>query len=276
MAFLRHPKKRGLTGVKLLVSDKCLGLIENLAEFYGEARWERCVVHFYRNVWAVVPSSKVREVAAMLKAIHAQEDREAARQKADAVVVKLQQLKLAQAAQLVRDGVEDNPVVLRVPARILALLAHQQPAGADYAGDSASHPRGRGVPRRTIGAEAGGGPTAPHRRHEVGNSAILGHGATQGGMLHLFANTKCGKVQGRDGLLSRFVTRRFLNRDHVIAFGVAVREIRYLSLVLEVKLLRLVARVVASVPSSLHLRRISLDRLLPDTPKTVLRPSQAQ
>jgi transposase-like protein len=107
-AFLRHLKERGLAGVKLLVSDKCLGLIENLAEFYGEARWQRCVVHFYRNVWTAVPSGKVREVAAMLKAIHAQEDREAARQKADAVVVKLQQMKLAQAAQLVRDGIEET------------------------------------------------------------------------------------------------------------------------------------------------------------------------
>ncbi len=94
--------------MKLLVWDKCLGLIENLAEFYGEARWQRCVVHFYRNVWTAVPSGKVREVAAMLKAIHAQEDREAARQKADAVVVKLQQMKLAQAAQLVRDGIEET------------------------------------------------------------------------------------------------------------------------------------------------------------------------
>src|ERR1017187_9468430 len=107
-AFLRHLKQRGLAGVKLLVSDKCLGLIENLAEFYGEARWQRCVVHFYRNVWTAVPSAKMREVAAMLKAIHAQEDREAARQKADAVVAKLQQMKLAQAAQLVREGIEET------------------------------------------------------------------------------------------------------------------------------------------------------------------------
>ena len=106
--FLRHLKERGLTGVKLFVSDKCLGLIENLAEFYPAARWQRCVVHFYRNVWTAVPSGKVREVATMLKAIHAQEDREAARQKADVVVSKLQQMKLAQAAQLVHDGVEET------------------------------------------------------------------------------------------------------------------------------------------------------------------------
>ncbi len=71
--FLRELKERGLKGVELIVSDKCLGLVENLAEFYPEAKWQRCVVHFYRNVWTAVPTGKVKEVAAMLKAIHAQE-----------------------------------------------------------------------------------------------------------------------------------------------------------------------------------------------------------
>jgi transposase-like protein len=53
-AFLRVPKARGLKGVKLFVSDKCLGLVENPAEFYPEAMWQRCVVHFYLNVWTAV------------------------------------------------------------------------------------------------------------------------------------------------------------------------------------------------------------------------------
>lgn len=107
-AFLRHLKERGLTGVKLLVSDKCLGLIENLAEFYPDAHWQRCVVHFYRNVWTAVPSGKVAEVAAMLKAIHAQEDAAAARQKAQQVVAKLRKLKLAKAAELVAAGIGET------------------------------------------------------------------------------------------------------------------------------------------------------------------------
>jgi transposase-like protein len=107
-AFLRHLKERGLAGVKLFVSDKCLGLIENLAECYPEARWQRCVVHFYRNVWTAVPSGKVREVAAMLKAIHAQEDREAARQKAPQVVAKLREMKLGKAAELVEAGIAET------------------------------------------------------------------------------------------------------------------------------------------------------------------------
>ena len=56
----------------------CLGLVDNLAEFYPEAKWQRCIVHFYRNVWTAVPTGKVKGVAAMLKATHAQEDAQSA------------------------------------------------------------------------------------------------------------------------------------------------------------------------------------------------------
>ena len=69
--FLREMKQRGLKGVELFVSDKCLWLVENLADFFPEARWQGYVVHFYRNVWTPVPTGKVEEVAATLKAIHA-------------------------------------------------------------------------------------------------------------------------------------------------------------------------------------------------------------
>lgn len=103
-SFLRHLKERGLSGVKLFVTDKCLGLIESLAEFYPQAAWQRCVVHFYRNVFTAVPSGRVREVASMLKAIHAQEDRPAAEEKARAVAAKLREMKLPRAALMVEEG----------------------------------------------------------------------------------------------------------------------------------------------------------------------------
>jgi transposase-like protein len=106
--FLRHLKKRGLSGVRLFVSDRCLGLVESLGEFYPEALWQRCMVHFYRNVFSVVPKGKVKKVAAMLKAIHAQEDRAEARRKAEAVALKLQKMKLGRAADLVREGIEET------------------------------------------------------------------------------------------------------------------------------------------------------------------------
>ena len=106
--FLRHLKERGLQGVRLLVSDKCLGLVEAVGEFYPEATWQRCMVHWYRNVMSVVPKTKVKEVMAMLKAIHAQEDRQAARDKAGLVADKLDTLRLSQAATVVRAGVDET------------------------------------------------------------------------------------------------------------------------------------------------------------------------
>jgi transposase-like protein len=106
--FLRYLKGRGLQGVELFISDKCLGLVECLGEFYPEARWQRCVVHFYRNVFAEVPRGKMKEVATMVKAIHAQEDRGEAQKKADAVAEKLESMKLGKAAEVVRSGVAET------------------------------------------------------------------------------------------------------------------------------------------------------------------------
>ena len=113
--FLRHLKERGLKGVRLIVSDKCLGLVEALGEFFPEAQWQRCVVHWYRNVFTAVPKGKVKAVAAMLKAIYAQEDREAARRKAKDVAEKLEAMKLGNAAQIVREGVEETLCYMAFP-----------------------------------------------------------------------------------------------------------------------------------------------------------------
>jgi putative transposase len=110
--FLKHLKERGLKGVRLIISDACMGLSESAAEFFPDAAWQRCLVHWYRNVFSHVPSTKVREIAAMLKAIHAGEDIVAARQKAVQVVEKLHGLRLTRAAEIVETAVEE--VVSRV------------------------------------------------------------------------------------------------------------------------------------------------------------------
>jgi transposase-like protein len=106
--FLRYLKERGLKGVRLIVSDKCLGLTEALGEFFPEAHWQRCVVHFYRNVMTAVPHDKVKEVMSAVKAIHASEDREAAREKAASVSSKLLGMRLPKAARIVSEGVEET------------------------------------------------------------------------------------------------------------------------------------------------------------------------
>jgi transposase-like protein len=107
-AFLRYLKGRGLKGVELIISDKCLGLIESLGDFYPKAKWQRCMVHFYRNVFTLVPKGKVREVAAMLKAIHAQENRQEAIRKAGSVAKKLEVMKLGKAAKVLSEGIQET------------------------------------------------------------------------------------------------------------------------------------------------------------------------
>ena len=108
VSFFQWLRGRGLSGVKLIVGDKCQGMLEAVGEVFPEAKYQRCVVHFYRNVFSVVPKSKVKLVAKMLKAIHAQESKKAAREKAKAVVAELRTLKLKEAAQKIEDGVEET------------------------------------------------------------------------------------------------------------------------------------------------------------------------
>ena len=108
VSFLQWLKGRGLEGVKLIVGDKCLGMLEAVGEVFPDAKYQRCVVHFYRNVFSVVPKSKVKYVAKMLKAIHAQESKAACRRKAKEVVEELRAMKLKEAAKKIEDGIEET------------------------------------------------------------------------------------------------------------------------------------------------------------------------
>lgn len=106
--FLKHLKDRGLKDVELIVSDACTGLVESAAEFFPQTRWQRCVVHWYRNIFSHVPAAKMREVALMLKAIHASESRPTAQKKALEVIAKLREMRLARAAEIAERGVEET------------------------------------------------------------------------------------------------------------------------------------------------------------------------
>lgn len=108
VSFFQWLKGRGLDGVKLIVGDKCLGMLEAVGEVFPEAKYQRCTVHFYRNVFSVVPRAKGKVVAKMLKAIHAQESKAAARKKAQEVVQTLKEMKLKEAAKKVEDSVEET------------------------------------------------------------------------------------------------------------------------------------------------------------------------
>ena len=108
ISFFRWLRSRGLDGVKLIVGDKCMGMLEAVGEVFPEAKYQRCAVHFYRNVFSVVPKSKIKTVAKMLKAIHAQESKKAAREKARTVVAELKAMKLKEAANKLENGMEET------------------------------------------------------------------------------------------------------------------------------------------------------------------------
>ena len=76
--FLRGLISRGLCGVRLVISDAHLGLREAIATVLGGAAWQRCRVHFMRNALARVPRAAQNEVAATIRSIFAQPDKESA------------------------------------------------------------------------------------------------------------------------------------------------------------------------------------------------------
>ena len=73
-AFLRSVMKRGLAGVRLVISDAHEGLKQAIKTVLGGTAWQRCRVHFMRNLLAVVPHSLREPVAAIVRTIFAQPD----------------------------------------------------------------------------------------------------------------------------------------------------------------------------------------------------------
>lgn len=97
-SFFVWLKERRLTGVRLIIGDKNLGMLETIPEVFPDARYQRCTAHFYRNIFSVTPHNKMKTAALMLKAIHAQESKETTLEKAFQVAKKLQAMNLAKAA----------------------------------------------------------------------------------------------------------------------------------------------------------------------------------
>ena len=113
--FLSWLRSRGLRGVRMFTGDKAAGMVGAIAEVFPEAAYQRCTVHFYRNVLARVPKSRRPRVAAMLKAIHAMESREASEAKALEVAGELERMRLGEAARVVREGFTETLTYTRFP-----------------------------------------------------------------------------------------------------------------------------------------------------------------
>jgi putative transposase len=77
LAFLRSLVARGLSGVKLVISDAHRGLVDAIAATLPGASWQRCRTHYLRNLLTKVPKSAQPWVATMVRTIFDQPDAEA-------------------------------------------------------------------------------------------------------------------------------------------------------------------------------------------------------
>ncbi len=105
-SFLRGLVARGLKGVRLVISDSHEGLKQAIAGVLVGAGWQRCRVHFIRNVMVRVPKSQQPMVATLIRSIFSQPDRQTAWEQQARVVEQLMR-PAPQAAEMVADAAED-------------------------------------------------------------------------------------------------------------------------------------------------------------------------
>lgn len=91
LAFLRGLKVRGLSGVRLVVSDAHPGLKAAIASVFTGARWQRCRTHLTTNVLNKVPKAAQPGVAALLRMIFLQQGATDVRQQAEHVLAVLEE-----------------------------------------------------------------------------------------------------------------------------------------------------------------------------------------
>jgi putative transposase len=83
--FLRSLRERGLSGVRLVISDSHSGLVKAIRKVMLGAAWQRCRVHFVRNIFSVTPKGAAEMVAATIRTLFAQPTAEAVRVHLDTV-----------------------------------------------------------------------------------------------------------------------------------------------------------------------------------------------
>lgn len=105
-AFLKGLRARGLSGVQLVISDHHLGLKAAIASVFVGSSWQRCRVHFMRNVLARVPRASAEMVAAAIRTVFAQPDATHVRSQLDEVTRMLAG-QFPEVATMLGDAAED-------------------------------------------------------------------------------------------------------------------------------------------------------------------------
>ncbi len=157
--FLRKLARRGLRGVKLVISDAHEGLKAAIAKVL-HASWQRCRVHFMRNALAYAGKSGRRVVAAFIATAFAQEDAETARAQWRQVADQLRP-KVPKLATLMDDAEADVLAFMSFPKDHRPKIHQHQSAGTPQRRDQAPHRGRRHLPQRRGDHPSG-------RRHSLG------------------------------------------------------------------------------------------------------------
>ena len=110
--FIKGMLARGLKGVRLVTGDRCAGLVAAVNELLPGARYQRCMVHFERNILAKVNPKNRDWAADALKAIFSRESRDKALEKAESVAKDMEARKLREAAKCLREGIGETTTYL--------------------------------------------------------------------------------------------------------------------------------------------------------------------
>lgn len=112
--FLRGLIARGLKGVRLVISDAHEGLRQAIAKVLLGASWQRCRVHFMRNLLAHVPKGMQQMVAALVRTIFAQPDQVSAKAQLRKVAENLE-ARFPKVAEMLLEAEEDILAYMSFP-----------------------------------------------------------------------------------------------------------------------------------------------------------------
>ena len=112
--LFQERKERGLTTPKLIISDAHFGLVTTIQESFHGASWQRCKVHFIRNILAYVPQKEKKAFAAILKKIWLPPTTQLSRKRAYEVIDTYTK-RFSKAVQCLENGLEDSLTLYSFP-----------------------------------------------------------------------------------------------------------------------------------------------------------------
>lgn len=114
LTFMRSLRDRGLTGVQLVITDAHGGLVKAVGEVFAGAVWQRCKVHFSRNVVDHAPRALKKKLAGAIQTIFTQESKEEAQAAFLAVFEQYGKL-CGKAMEILENGLEDALAFMSFP-----------------------------------------------------------------------------------------------------------------------------------------------------------------